>query len=64
MYTKTEICNMALSHIGTKRISTFGETTVQGRHCTDLFVPARDFVLRDHDWGFAEATVAGAVISG
>lgn len=63
-FTKTEICNMALSHFGAPRISTFGETTVQGRHCSDLYAAARDFVLRDHDWSFAEYTVAAATLSG
>jgi len=63
-YTKTEICNMALSHLGTKSISTFGETSVIGQHCKNLFDAARDFVLRDHDWGFAEYTVAAALLSG
>ncbi len=62
-YTKTEICNMALAHIGVKGIAAFGESSVAGRQCSKLYAAARDFVLRDHEWGFAERRVAASLLS-
>lgn len=54
-----EVCNWALSHIGTKStISSITENSNEARQCNILFNGARDFVLRDHPWRFAEKRVA------
>lgn len=49
----TEICNIALSHIGCSRISSIDEAKKEARECKVLYEAVRDSVLRDHMWGFA-----------
>ncbi|MCK5604940.1 hypothetical protein KAR91_23825 [Candidatus Pacearchaeota archaeon] len=63
-FTETEICNMALGHIGVPALTVFGESTPQGRACTKYYAAARDFVLRGHAWGFAEYRNYGALLTG
>jgi len=60
MASAIQICNLALSHIGAFRISSFEESTKASRQCLELYPIARDSVLEDHDWGFArkEQTLA------
>ena len=51
--SNVEICNMALSRVGSYRISSIDDASVEGRSCKLHYEQARDSVLRDHDWGFA-----------
>jgi hypothetical protein len=64
MPTDTELCNLALSHIGARNISIIGEATKEGRECAKLYDPARRHVLRGFSWGFAEQRTALALLSG
>ena len=54
MPSETEICNLALSHIGNLTINTFSDPSQEARKCKIYYPLARDYVLHDHDWGFAE----------
>ena len=64
MSSEVEICNLSLSHIGTRStISALNENSNEARQCNIHYAPARNFVLRKHPWGFAEKTLALAVLS-
>lgn len=52
--SKTAICNIALSNIGSTRIPDINEDSEPARACKLMYDPTRQFVLQDHDWGFAE----------
>ncbi len=54
MATDIEICQMALDHIGAKQINTLADACQEARACRRLYPTARDQVLRDFPWGFAE----------
>jgi len=55
MPSKTEICNMAIAHLGTgKRLSNVETENLQeAKMCRTFFNTARDATLRDFDWPFA-----------
>ena len=57
MATNVQICNLALSHIGSRAFiqDLSSDTSVETRYCNLLFNDARQAVLRDapHGWGFA-----------
>jgi len=57
MATNVQICNLALSHIGSRAFiqDLSSDTSVEARYCNLLFNDARQAVLRDapHGWGFA-----------
>lgn len=63
MSSVVEICNMALSHIGVRRIQSLTEATKEARTCNLLYEPLRDASLEDHDWGFARKNVVLAATS-
>jgi hypothetical protein len=51
--TPTELCNVALGHIGQARIADIGERSPGAEHCRRMFDHVRRLCLRDHDWNFA-----------
>jgi len=51
--TETEICRLALDHIGATSIAELSETSKEAQLCRRLYAPCRDQVLRDHAWNFA-----------
>ena len=51
--TSLGICNLALSNIGISQISSLSDTDKVSVECNLRYEPARDAVLREHDWGFA-----------
>lgn len=51
--TPTELCNVALGHIGQARIADIGERSPAAEHCRRMFEHVRRLCLRDHDWNFA-----------
>lgn len=55
MPSKTEICNMALSHIGTAMKITNIDTdkSQEAKSCRTFFETSRDATLRDYNWPFA-----------
>jgi hypothetical protein len=55
MSSEVEICNLALSHIKAGTINSMVNTSSEAaRKCALYFGPARDAVLRDHQWNFAQ----------
>ena len=52
-----EICNSALSIIGTRKITSMSDPSVEGRECNSNYDLCRKAVLRDHRWGFASNRV-------
>lgn len=54
--SKTEIANLALAHLGhAKQISNIDtETDQEAKTCRQFFEVARDLVLRDFAWSFAQ----------
>lgn len=62
MSSVVDICNIALSHVGNKAISSLIPpfSSKEARQCSILYEPARDSALEDFDWGFArkEQTLA------
>lgn len=60
MSTKTEICNMTISHLGIgKEISNVdSEKSQEASACRRFFDTARDATLRDHQWSFAKKYLA------
>lgn len=57
--TKIQIANLALSLIGAKNLTTFGETTTEeGKRINATYAFVRDEVLMEHPWSFAQKRVA------
>ncbi len=57
--TKLQIANLALSLIGSKNLTTFGETiTEEGKRINATYAFVRDEVLMEHPWSFAQKRVA------
>lgn len=48
-----DICNLALTHIGKKNITTLSDATEAARKCLQIYNNCRDEVLRDVEWKFA-----------
>src|SRR5690349_18926687 len=53
MATRTEIYNLALSHIGNARVSLDTEDSAEAEACRAHFDNERRTLLRDFDWNFA-----------
>lgn len=53
----TDICNLALSRIGARRIADFeSDATTEARSCRLHYALVRDGLLRRHQWDFATRT--------
>jgi hypothetical protein len=50
----TDICNLALGHLGEARITSLEEDSVAARACALHYRMTRDQVLRSHRWNFAQ----------
>jgi hypothetical protein len=48
-----DICNLALTHIGQKNITSLSDATENARRCLQIYANCRDEVLRDAAWKFA-----------
>lgn len=59
-----QICNMALTQLGAKRITTLTEDSKNARECNAVFDNVRDAVLTDYIWTFAQKRVALATVAG
>lgn len=54
-YTEVQICNIALGYLGVeKRISSRTEESKEARLCAQYFDHARDLVLEETEWPFAQ----------
>lgn len=58
----TDICNMALNHIGRETIAGLNEDTEAARTCKIHYDLQRRVLLRSYTWGFAMKTVKLALI--
>jgi hypothetical protein len=57
MSTVTDICNAAISHVGTRsKISSIDEGSTEAAACLTHFAMVRDVTLRTFDWNFARLT--------
>lgn len=51
--TETDVCNMALSHIGEGRITDINDDNETARLCRQYYDHSRTLILRQFPWGFA-----------
>ena len=58
----TDICNMALNHIGREQIASLHEETEAARTCKIHYDMQRRVLLRAYTWGFAMKTAKLALI--
>lgn len=58
----TDICNMALNHIGREQIASLHEETEAARTCKIHYDMQRKVLLRAYTWGFAMKTAKLALI--
>lgn len=57
--TKLQLSNLALSLVGAKNLTTFGETiTEEGKRISAVYDYCRDEALMEHPWTFAQKRVA------
>jgi hypothetical protein len=61
--TKVEICNLALSLCGTRRIMALDNPSREARACSDNYNLARRALLRKHRWNFATKRIILDTIS-
>lgn len=47
------IYNLALRHLGLKKVASISGADPSATACTDFFEPCRDDVFREHQWAFA-----------
>jgi hypothetical protein len=55
--SSTDICNLALGHLGEARIESLNEDSLAARGCALHYAAVRDQVLRSHRWNFAQARI-------
>lgn len=63
MTTETDICRLALDHIGAESIASLDESSPEAQYCRRLYPVCRDQVLRDYPWVFAERRKLLAVVT-
>lgn len=64
MASEVEICNQALSHIGSgKPIAILTERSEEAEVCRTFYAGTRDIVLRDFPWPFASRIVALGLVA-
>lgn len=63
MASKTEICNMSLSHIGSsKEIASLTERSQEAAACSRFYDVTLKATLRDFPWGFATKYISPALV--
>ena len=55
-----DICNLALTRIGTLPIISLSDGTANSNKCASIYDPARRATLRDFRWNFAKTTINAA----
>lgn len=58
------ICNMALTHIGERQITSFTDGSAQATLCLQLYGTARDELLQLREWPWAVQRVQGVKVQG
>lgn len=64
MISKVDICNLALTKIGTSTIVSLTESTENARRCNIIYEPLKREVMRSHTWTFATKIEPLAQLSG
>lgn len=63
MASETEICNLALSHLGSgKEIANLSERSQEAAACRRFYESSRDLVLREYHWPFARRIIAVGLV--
>ncbi len=62
MISKTDICNMALAHLGQEPISSLKQEDEKARRCDLFYEPVKREVLRTHNWAFAGSVTELALL--
>lgn len=57
MLTNTDVCNMALAHLGKGRIASMEEQTELARQCKLFYDSTKKQLLREYAWGFAKRII-------
>lgn len=64
MASSTEICNLALKHLGVgKAIANLTEQSTEARLANSFYVTVRDATLRDFNWPFATKNSAPGLVT-
>lgn len=61
--TETDLCNLALGHLGESDIAAFTEKSPQAEACRKYYATALSFVLSDHDYKFASTKKVGTPLT-
>lgn len=61
--SETDICNLALGHLGEARIASLNEDSVGSRACDLHYEATRDELLRAHRWNFAQTRAVLSVLA-
>ena len=60
--SEVRICNRALSLLGSKRITSLTENSVNARECNAIYDETLEDILCEHPWSFAQKRVALATV--
>lgn len=52
-----QLCNLALYNIGANQIADISDNTPEAQACNIFWIPCRDDVYSEHQWGFANSQV-------
>lgn len=63
MASEVQICQLALSHIGSYKIDSLTEASKEAEECARLYPFVRDAVLEDMPWSFASKRATLAALS-
>ena len=54
---QTQICNLALYHIGENQIGDISDPVPEALACQQYWIPCRDDLFNEHEWGFAQSQI-------
>lgn len=63
MASEIEICNSALTRLGSNTITSFSDNTTEAKACSQIYARVRDAVLVAHPWNFALVRLGLAKLS-
>lgn len=60
---QTDICNLALYHIGENQIGDISDATPEALACQKYWIPCRDDLFNEHEWGFAQSQIPLVILA-
>lgn len=54
---ETQLCNLALYHIGENQIGDISDPVPEAQACNMYWVPARDDLFNEHEFGFSQSQI-------